>query len=691
MARVGVDVGGTNTDLVLEAEHGVYFHKVASTPHDQSEGVLKGLSELCEQARIKPDDIELIVHGTTVATNITLEHDGAEVGMITTRNFRDILHIGRHKRPHNFSLHFDVPWQTRALVKRRNRIAVTERIMPPTGEVETPLNENEVLEAVALFKKRGIESVVIGFLFSFLNDSHERQARAIVEQEMPGVFVCTSSDVANVLREYERFSTAAMNAFVGPRTSFYLSNLQGKLNSEGFRANLRVMQSNGSISTVEASSRRAVNMLMSGPAGGVIGGKSEGLWCGSENMITVDIGGTSADISTIPGGQIKIMNARDSYISGHPILVPMIDLVTIGAGGGSIAYIDSAGGFHVGPRSAGADPGPACYGLGGEEPTVTDAQVVLGRLDADKMLGGDLVLDEELARRAVESKIARPLGVSVTDAALGIIKVINSNMALAIRSNSVARGVDPREFSLMPFGGAGPLHGVALAEAVSAKNVIVPVAPGITAAMGLLQTDMQYEHARSLIASLSEVTANTIDKINTLVSELVTECGRDLENDGVPVARQQFQRIAECRYHGQGFELRADIPEGEVTQANVPDIAASFHAQHRLDYGYAFEDGEVELITIRVIGMERVTPLKVSSLDEAGGGTVEEALLYRRETVFDDGQTLQTPRYARENLRTGHTLAGPSIVIQHNSTVLVPPGYVAHTGEFGNLTIERSN
>ena len=691
MARVGVDVGGTNTDLVLEAEHGVYFHKVASTPHDQSEGVLKGLSELCEQARIKPDEIELIVHGTTVATNITLEHDGAEVGMITTRNFRDILHIGRHKRPHNFSLHFDVPWQTRALVKRRNRIAVTERIMPPTGEVETPLNENEVLEAVALFKKRGIESVVIGFLFSFLNDSHERQARAIVEQEMPGVFVCTSSDVANVLREYERFSTAAMNAFVGPRTSFYLSNLQGKLNSEGFRANLRVMQSNGSISTVEASSRRAVNMLMSGPAGGVIGGKSEGIWCGSENMITVDIGGTSADISTIPGGQIKIMNARDSYISGHPILVPMIDLVTIGAGGGSIAYIDSAGGFHVGPRSAGADPGPACYGLGGEEPTVTDAQVVLGRLDADKMLGGDLVLDEELARRAVESKIARPLGVSVTDAALGIIKVINSNMALAIRSNSVARGVDPREFSLMPFGGAGPLHGVALAEAVSAKNVIVPVAPGITAAMGLLQTDMQYAHARSLIASLSEVTANTIERINTLVSELVSECGRDLENDGVPVARQQFQRIAECRYHGQGFELRADIPEGEVTQANVADIAASFHAQHRLDYGYAFEDGEVELITIRVIGMERVTPLKVSSLDEAGGGTVEEALLYRRETVFDDGQTLQTPRYARENLRTGHTLAGPSIVIQHNSTVLVPPGYVAHTGEFGNLTIERSN
>ena len=337
MARVGVDVGGTNTDLVIEADHGVYFHKVASTPHDQSEGVLQGLSELCDQAGVKPDQIDLIVHGTTVATNITLERNGAEVGMITTRNFRDILHIGRHKRPHNFSLHFDVPWQSQPLVKRRNRIPVTERIMPPSGEIVEPLNENEVLEAVALFKKRGIQSVVIGFLFSFLNDAHERQAKVIVEREMPGAFVCTSSDVANVLREYERFSTAAMNAFVGPSTSYYLSNLQEKLVSQGYRANLRVIQSNGSISTVEACSQRAVTMLMSGPAGGVIGGKSEGLWCGTRNMITVDIGGTSADISTIPDGQIKIMNARDSYVSGHPILVPMIDLVTIGAGGGSIA------------------------------------------------------------------------------------------------------------------------------------------------------------------------------------------------------------------------------------------------------------------------------------------------------------------------------------------------------------------
>jgi N-methylhydantoinase A len=482
-----------------------------------------------------------------------------------------------------------------------------------------------------------------------------------------------------------------MNAFIGPRTSFYLNNLQKRLDNEGFGANLRVIQSNGGISTVETCSRRAVTMLMSGPAGGVIGGKTEGLSCGIHNLITVDIGGTSADISTIPDGQIKIMNPRDSYVSGHPILIPMIDLVTIGAGGGSIAYVDSAGGFHVGPRSAGADPGPACYGRGGEEPTVTDAQVVLGRLDADKMLGGDLLLDPELARRAIEIKIAKRLNISPINAALGIIKVINSNMALAIRSNSVARGVDPREYSLMPFGGAGPLHGVALAESVSAKNVIVPVAPGITAAMGLLQTDMQYEHARSLIASLSKVTSETAERINHVLKELISECRQDLEQDGVPAARHNFQRIAECRYHGQGFELRADIPEGEITRDNVSNIVANFHAQHQLDYGYAFEDGEVELITIRAIGMEPVTPLKVARLEQAAGGTIDDAFLYRQQTVFDDGQTLETPRYDREKLKFGHVVPGPALVIQHNSTILIPPGYVSQVGEFGNLTIERSN
>jgi len=690
MARVGVDVGGTNTDLVLEADHGVFVHKVASTPQDQSEGVLKGLRELCDIAGVSPADVSLIVHGTTVATNITIEHNGAEVGMLTTRNFRDILHIGRHKRPYNFSLHFEVPWQKRPLVKRRNRIAVSERILPPDGKIETPLNETEVLEATRLFKRRGIKSVVIGFLFSFLNDAHERRAAEIVRTEMPDAYICTSSEVANVIREYERFSTAAMNGFVGPKTSLYLENLQQKLIDNGFRANLRVIQSNGGVATVETCSQKAVGILMSGPAGGVIGGRAEGLLCGRSNLITVDIGGTSADISTIPDGRIKIMNARDSYVSGHPILVPMIDLVSIGAGGGSIAYIDSAGGFHVGPRSAGAEPGPACYGKGGEEPTVTDAQVVLGRLDADKILGGDLPLDPDLAYKAVERKVAKPLGLSPVEAALGIIKVINSNMALAIRSNSVARGIDPREFALVPFGGAGPLHGVALAEAISAKDIIVPVAPGITAAMGLLQTDMQYEHARSLIVSLRHADQAALERMNAVIDELVEQCRRDLEKDGVAAGRQKFQRLAECRYHGQGFELRAQLPEGRLTASNLADVVASFHQQHRLDYGYHFDDGEVELITVRVIGSEDVAPLKVARIEKADGGDISGAFLYSRATTFDDGQSMDTPRYDRNRLRAGQKIAGPAILIQHNSTTLLPPGYTAAVAEFGNLHVYRA-
>ena len=689
-ARVGVDVGGTNTDFVLESERGVFVHKVQSTPHDQSEGVLKGLIELCEIAGVTRDDIDLVVHGTTVATNITIEHTGAEVGMLTTRNFRDILHIARHKRPHNFSLHFDVPWQSRPLVKRRNRIPVTERILPPDGRVGTPLDENDVLEAIRIFKKRGIRSVVVAFLFSFMNDEHEQRARAIVEREMPDAYVCCSSDVANVLREYERFSTAAMNAFIGPKTSVYLTNLRDQLARQGFRANLRLIQSNGGVSTVEACSQRAVNILMSGPAGGVIGGRAEGLLAGAENVITVDIGGTSADISTVPDGRIKIMNPRDSYVSGHPILVPMIDLVTIGAGGGSIAYVDSAGGFHVGPRSAGADPGPACYGKGGDEPTVTDAQVALGRLDADKMLGGDLPIDPDLASRAIEQKVGTKLGLSIQDAALGIIRVINSNMALAIRSNSVARGVDPREFSLVPFGGAGPLHGVALAEAVSARDVLVPVAPGITAAMGLLETDMQYEHVRSFITSLTHVDTAAVERLSALVEELVGHCRSDLENDGVPPARQTFQRVAECRYHGQGFELRAEIPEGRLTAGDVSRIIESFHTQHRLDYGYAFDDAEVELITVRVIGTDKIEPLRLRPLERANGASYDSAFLYSRPTTFDDGTTADTPRFDRGQLKAGHRVAGPAVLIQHNSTVLVPPAYAAEVSEYGSLHVRRT-
>lgn len=689
MARIGVDVGGTNTDLVLECAKGVFYHKVPTTLKNQSIGVVEGVQGICRKAGIAPSEVETIVHGTTTATNITIEHNGAECGMITTEGFRDILHIGRHKRPYNFSLHFDVPWQSQPLVKRRNRISVAERILPPTGEIVIPLDEQAVRDACRLFKKRGIHSVVIGFMFAFLNDAHEVRAKEIVLEEMPDAYVTLSSDVAKVMREYERFSTAAMNSYVGPKTAFYLRDLDARLREAGVTSKLRIMQSNGGVSTVEACAKRPIRILMSGPAGGVIGGASEGAMAGEANIITVDIGGTSADISTIPAGTVKIMNPRDTYVSGHPVLTPMIDLVTIGAGGGSVAHIDEAGAFHVGPRSAGSEPGPACYGRGGIEPTVTDAQIVLGRLDPDMALGGDLKLDASLSYKAIEEKIARPMGMTVKDAALGIIRIINNNMALAIRSNSVARGIDPREFSIMPFGGAGPLHGVALAEAMSCKDVIVPVAPGITAAVGLLKTDLQYEHTEAVIVELNKAGEGEFARINAAVAALRHKVQAELDSDGIARDQQTITVIAECRYHGQGFELRAAMPEGPVDAGNVQVIVGSFHDQHQQDYGYSYRKAEVELITLRAIGSASVRRIEIPAIPATDGSSIDRALMFVRATTFDDGRTLETPRYDRTKLYAGDRVPGPALLHQHNATTLVPPGYVAETLDYGNTRIRQ--
>ena len=690
MARIGVDVGGTFTDLILESgsadERSVFVHKVPSTTEDQSIGVVQGILELCEIGGIAPSDIDLIVHGTTIATNIVIEHAGAEVGMLTTRGYRDILHLARHKRPHNFSLQFELPWQKYPLVKRRNRIPITERVMPPNGDIEVPLAEDEVRSAAELLKTRNVDAVIIGFLFSFLNDAHEQRAKAIVQEIVPDTYVNCSSEVVNVLREYERFSTAVMNGFIGPNTASYLRSLERTLAERDITAPLRVMQSNGGIATVATGSEKPVTILMSGPAGGVIGGKWAGERAQESNLITVDIGGTSADISVIPDGKVRVKNPRDTEVNGYPVLVPMIDIATIGAGGGSIAYVDEGGAFRVGPLSAGADPGPACYARGGALPTVTDAQVVLGRMDPEHFLGGDLHIDAALAASAIEEHLCAKLAMSVTDAALGIIRVINSNMALAIRANSVARGIDPREFALMPFGGAGPLHAVALANAVAAREIIVPPAPGITAAMGLLATDMQYEFTRSTLAVLTDGKPDDLQRLNQNFDELLQQARAALAADGVAEQQQRFRRIAECRYQGQGYELRADVPDAMISAANLQVIVDNFHAAHRADYGHSFESTPIEVITLRVVGYAPSD--RLSWPDRMNGsGDAADALLYTRPTTFDNGQTLETPRYERARLRAGQTVAGPAIIVQHNSTSLVPPGYDADVKASDNIHI----
>ena len=696
MAKIGVDVGGTFTDIILESEKiggdsgGVMVHKVPSTPEDQSIGVIRGITEICDKAGVALGDIEKVVHGTTIATNAVIEYDGAEVGMLTTRGFRDILHLARHKRPHNFSMQFDVPWQSKPLVKRRNRIPVSERILPPDGRIEEALNEDDVRAAAELLKKRGVDAVIICFIYSFLNNTHEQRAKEIVKEILPDTYVSCSSEVADVIREYERFSTAAMNAFIGPRTSFYLRNLESALRAQGVNAEIRVMQSNGGVTTIEGGSERPVTILMSGPAGGVIGGKWAGELSGVENLITVDIGGTSADISVVPRGEVRIMNPRDTMVGGYPILSPMIDLATIGAGGGSIAYVDEGGAFRVGPRSAGAMPGPACYGKGGEEPTVTDAQVVLGRLDAEQFLGGGVAIDPALSTKAIEDNLCTKLNMSVEEAALGVIRVLNSNMALEIRANSVAKGIDPRDYALVAFGGAGPLHGVALAKTVAARETIVPPAPGINAAIGLLATDMQYEFTRSALITISTAEQGELDKLNGQLDELVALADAALDADDIAPEDRKFTRVAECRYQGQGFELRAEFPDGTVSAENKQVVIENFHESHRRDYGHAFEEQNVEIITLRVIATAATEKLSWPALEAGEGHNPEAAVMYTRPTTFDSGETLDTPRYDRGKLKSGQTVAGPAIIIQHDSTSLIPQGYTAEVTQYGNLRVREA-
>ena len=696
MIRVGVDVGGTFTDIVLERtrvvgedEQQVVVTKVPSTPHDQSEGVVAGVLQVCKQAGVGPGEIDVLFHGTTVATNMVIERNGADVGMLTTRGFRDIMHMARHKRPHNFSLQFDVPWQSKPLVKRRNRIPITERLAPPTGEIETPMSEDEVRAAAELFKKRGLDAVIVGFLFSFLNDTHEKRAVEIIKEVMPDAFVCASSEVVNVIREYERFSSTAMNAYIGPKTALYLRSLESRLKKNNITAAVRIMQSNGGISTIDQSASRPIGLLLSGPAGGVIGGRWTGGHSDTSNVITIDIGGTSADISVIQDGQLRTKNPRDSEVAGLPVLAPMIDIDAIGAGGGSIAYVDVGGAFRVGPRSAGAVPGPACYGRGGTEPTVTDAQVALGRLDPKRFLGGDLSIDKDLAEKAIKEHIADPLGLSITDAALGILKIINNNMALAINANSVAKGIDPRGFTLMGFGGAGPLHSVALAEMIQARDVISPIQPGITAAMGLLVTDLQYEYTRSVLQTLDDADDDAIKRINTIVDELTADANSQLEADGIEPAARRFKKIMECRYLGQGFELRADMPDGALTQENKKDVIESFFDVHKEAYGHAFRDQVTEGVTVRVVASAEVDQLTLPELAQGGRANPSEALMYSLDTIFDDGKPTPTPRYDRSKMLKDDTVEGPAIVTQHNSTTIVPPGYTATVLAFGDMRIAR--
>ena len=688
MKRIGVDVGGTFTDLILVDEESgqITVDKVPSTPDDPACGTVGGIRELCAKAGVTLAEVDNLLHGTTVATNIALTHSGAEVGLITTEGFRDILHIARHKKPYNFSLQQELPWQSRPLVKRRHRLTVNERVTVPNGDVLEPLDDDEVRERVRELKAAGVEAVSVCLLHSYLNPAHEQRIKEILLEEFPEAYLSVSHEVLPLYREFERFSTVCLNAYVGPKVASYVGRFDQAVSDEGFGHGIQLMQSSGGMATVASATQSPVNMLTSGPVAGLIGGIWAGKLSGYDSVVTLDIGGTSADIGVAADGQMRMRHLLDTKVGDYQAMVPMVDIDTIGAGGGSIAYVDEGGVFRVGPQSAGADPGPACYARGGTDPTSTDAQLLLGRLRPERgLLGGDMQLDVSLAGEAMKG-VAGELGMSVEEAALGALQVQKYGMTQAIEVNSVRRGYDPRDFTLVAAGGAGPLFACDIALELEIPRVLVPPYPGIVAATGLLATDLQHEFVATERHPLRELDQA---RLSARFDELVQQAVARLEADNVPDDRRIVRRLADCRYAGQGYEVRFDVPAGNVDDAWVDALKEGFHSAHEAEYGQRF-DAQIEIINIRAVGIGRVSELKVSEV-AAGDGDVARAQILERAVTFDvDGlaETRATPFYDREQLRAGDRIEGPAIVEQYDTTTVIPPGLTAEIDQYGNIVID---
>jgi N-methylhydantoinase A/oxoprolinase/acetone carboxylase beta subunit len=688
MKRLGVDVGGTFTDLIyVDDEAGaVLVHKLPTTPDDPSRGTVQGIQELTAQAGETPAALDQVFHGTTIATNIVIEHNGARVGMITTEGYRDILHIARHKKPLNFSNYQDLPWQRYPIVRRRYRLTVPERVTRD-GAVLVPLDEEKAREQVRALQEAGVEAVAVCFLFSFLNPEHEARVAEIVREEFPEAFLSVSSEVLPQYREYERFSTVCLNAYIGPKVASYVRRLEDELRALEVRTGVHLMTSASGVATTEAATARPVNLLMSGPVAGVVGGIWAGKQAGYENVITLDVGGTSADIGLAQGGRLRMKHLLDTKVGPYQAMIPMVDVDTIGAGGGSIAYVDGGGIFRVGPRSAGADPGPAAYGRGGTEATATDAMVVLGWLRPEAFLGGGMELEPDRARRAFEEGPARALGMSVEEAAMGAVQILTHSMVQSIEENSVRKGFDPRDFALVAEGGAGPLFAAQIALEVGTPNVLVPPYPGVTAAMGLLATDMVYEYVAT---SYQRLSALDTAELGRRFAELEGEARRQLEEDGIGADRLLIQRVVDARYAGQGYELRVDVGSGTIDEAWAEKLRADFHDIHEREYSRRFEESDIEVPNIRVRGVGLMPPLEPTTADGGEEAPHEDALRHEGSAWFRVQGSLQevmTRYYDRPSLKAGNRLQGPSIVHQYDSTTVIPPGLTASIDGYGNIVI----
>ncbi|MCC6303557.1 MAG: hydantoinase/oxoprolinase family protein [Rhodobacteraceae bacterium] len=675
---VGVDVGGTFTDFsARNLETGaVRIHKRPSTPDDPSRAILHGLGELQAKAGIAGADIVRFAHGTTVATNALLQRRGATIRMITTRGFRDLVEIGRQVRPMIYDLQVDAP---PPLVARSNRLEVTERI-GPRGEIITPLTAAEIDRVVAeLARGPKAESIAICLLFSFLNPVHEQRLADAIRAAMPELSISVSSEVQPEFREYERFSTTLINAFLQPEVGRYMKRLKNAVAGVAPAARFGIFQSSGGLMSADKASEFPVRTALSGPAAGAVGAAAAGAAARIRNIITLDIGGTSTDVCLIRGGQTEVAHIRD--IAGFRIRLPMVDIHTVGAGGGSIAFIGPDGLLKVGPESAGAVPGPACFGRGGDRPTVSDANVVLGRLP-DQLAGGELSMDPGRALEAIRT-VAEPLGISAVKAALGICGIASSNMMRAIRAVSTEKGYDPRHFALMAFGGAGGLHATDVARSLGIRRVVVPPAPGILCAAGLLDADLQENYVVTCRTPLD----GDLSAIDRAVAELDQQARAWIAAEAAGAERAHRVLTLDMRHVGQNYELSVTLER--ITGAPPPPLEAgalkeAFFAEHLRSYGHVDRDAPVEIVNIRMKAVARLRQATATVAAPVGPGTPVE----HHDVWFDEDQPRSTPIYARSTLEIGFALRGPAIITQFDATTLVPPSATMTVDPVLNLILE---
>jgi N-methylhydantoinase A len=676
--RVGVDVGGTFTDfLVSGAGRTARVYKSSTTPENPTIGFFNGLEQAARDEGCSLNEflrrVDTIVHGTTITTNAVLTGTGAKTGFLTTKGFRDVLNMRRGMKERQFE-RYSPPTP---LIPRSLTLVAEERTNVD-GVIVTPLNENDVREAAKFFKEQKVEAVAVSYLWSFRNPTNELRTREILDKELPGVYVSLSTEILPQIRVYERHSTTALNAYSGPILTRYLSRLEVELKKRGYKGQLLIMQSNGGVMTPQVAQRFASNTLLSGPAGAPGAGVFYGSTHGFANVITVDMGGTSFDAALVKDGRPTV--TTDGTIGDHRIASPILDIHTVGAGGGSIARVETGGLLAVGPASAGAQPGPVCYGRGGTKPTVTDADFVLGYLDGQAFHGGQLALDLAGARRAIEEHVAKPLGVSIEAAADGIYQVINANMSAAMNVVSVQRGYDPREFVLIVAGGAGPIHAGPIARDLEIPLILIPRESSVFCAAGMLISDLQHDYVRTYACDIDKVDLAAVSK---LYREMTDSALKTLSEEGLTAKKVKLDYGMDLRYVGQFNEVEVPFEFGRgLTAKSLESVIAGFHERHDALYGYSMKGTPVELINLRVTA-KGLTPKPKFERSAKAKGPASKALLGKRPAWFN-GKFTSTPVYDGLKLQNGHKVAGPAIVQQPTTTIVVPPDFDLQCDEFNN-------